>query len=120
MINAYRGEQTPNAPHTNQKNTNFNKRTSSAILAKGASTQTSPHTTYITWSNSTLTKPYNNYSNNNYASNKYTGSGSTQKNYSYNNYNKDDKAKDSKPLNMSSKLPLNQGQPSNNKAGVSI
>ncbi len=119
-ISAYKGDQMPGMPHTNQKNSNFNRRTNLATPAKGASTQTSPHTPYNTQLNSTLTKQYNNYSNNNYSNNKYTGSGSTQKNHSYSNYNKDDRAKDTKLPNTLSKLPLNQGWPSNDKAGNPI
>ncbi len=107
-------------PHTNQRGTNFNRRTSSAAPVKNTLAQTNPCTQYNPQSNSTLTKPPNNYSNTNYSNNKYIGSGSTQKNYSYSNYNKDDKAKDTKSPSTSSKLPSNQGQPSNDKAGNPI
>src|SRR5258708_23861519 len=55
-ISAYKGDQMPGMPHTNQKNSNFNRRTNLATPAKGASTQTSPHTPYNTQLNSTLTK----------------------------------------------------------------
>ncbi|SRR5258708_6557074 len=105
---------------TNQRNSNFNRRNHSAGPAKGASAQTSSHSPFNTRLNSTSTKLYNNYSSNNYSNNKYTSSGSTQKNYGYNNYSKDDKMKDAKPSDVSSKLPSNQAQPSNDKAGNPI
>src|SRR5258708_33662708 len=112
-ISAYKGDQAPGMLHTNHKSSNFNKRVNPAMPVKNASTQASPCTPYNPWLNSTLTKPYKNYSNN-----RYTNSGSTQKNYSFNNYKKDDKATDAKPPNISSKLPYTRGQPSNNKASV--
>ncbi len=119
-INAYKGEQAPNTPHTNHKNSNFNKRTSSIMLVKVTSTQFNSRTPYNTWSNSTSTKLYNNYLNNNYSKSNYTNSGSTQKNYSHGNYNKDDKMKDAKGPSPSSKFPSSQSHPSNDKAGNPI
>src|SRR5258707_9038323 len=115
VISAYKGDQAPGVLHTNHKSTNFNKRVNPAMPAKNASTQAGPHTPNNPKSNSTSTKPYNNYSNN-----RYSNSGSTQKNYSFNNYKKDDKATDAKLPNISSKLPYTRGQPSNDKAGNPI
>ena len=115
-ISAYKGETTPIRSSTNHKGTNFNKRSSSATLGKGANAQNNARTLFNQKLNSTSTKMYNNFPSNNYSNNRYTNPGSTQKSNSYYNYNKDEKGKDNRQSSSLSKLPSNQARPLNDKA----